>query len=85
MVSVIHGQLRESRLVVSDSLLPHRLYTPWNSPDQNTGVGRVAFPFFRGSPNPGIEPRSSLLQADSLPDEPQGKPKNTRVGSLSLL
>ena len=25
------------------------------------------------------------LQADSLPAEPLGKPKNTRVGSLSLL
>ena len=25
------------------------------------------------------------LQADSLPTEPQGKPKNTGVGSLSLL
>ena len=36
-------------------------------------------------PNPGIEPRSPTLQADSLPTEPQGKPKNTRVGSLSLL
>ena len=36
-------------------------------------------------PNPGIEPRSPELQADSLPAEPQGKPKNTGVGSLSLL
>ena len=36
-------------------------------------------------PNPGIEPRSPSLQADSLPAEPQGKPKNTGVGSLSLL
>ena len=36
-------------------------------------------------PNPGIEPRSPTLQADSLPAEPQGQPKNTRVGSLSLL
>ena len=35
--------------------------------------------------NSGIEPRSPALQADSLPAEPQGKPKNTRVGSLSLL
>ena len=26
-----------------------------------------------------------ILQADSLPAEPQGKPKNTGVGSLSLL
>ena len=34
-------------------------------------------------PNPGIEPRSLTLQADSLPAEPQGKPKNTGVGSLS--
>ena len=36
-------------------------------------------------PNPGIEPRSPALQVDSLPAEPQGKPKNTGVGSLSLL
>ena len=36
-------------------------------------------------PNPGIEPRSSTLQADSLPAEPQGKPKNTGMGSLSLV
>ena len=35
--------------------------------------------------NPGIEPRSPVLQADSLPAEPQGKPKNTGVDSLSLL
>ena len=30
-------------------------------------------------PNPGIKPRSPTLQVDSLPAEPQGKPKNTRV------
>ena len=36
-------------------------------------------------PNPGIEPRSPALQADSLPAEPQGKPKNTGIGRLSLL
>ena len=35
--------------------------------------------------NPGVDPRSPALQADSLPAEPQGKPKNTEVGSLSLL
>ena len=33
----------------------------------------------------GIKPRSPALQVDSLPAEPQGKPKNTGVGSLSLL
>ena len=36
-------------------------------------------------PNLGIEPRSPALQAHSLPGEPPGKPKNTGVGSLSLL
>ena len=29
----------ESRSVMSDSLQPHGLYGPWNSPGQNTGVG----------------------------------------------
>ena len=36
-------------------------------------------------PNPGIKPRPPSLQENSLPAEPQGKPKNTGVGSLSLL
>ena len=36
-------------------------------------------------PNPGIEPRSPTLQADSLSSESPGKPHYTGVGSLSLL
>ena len=44
----------------------------------------VAYPFFRRSSQPRIEPRPPALQADSLPAEPQGKPKNTGVDSLSL-
>ena len=52
---------------------------------QATILEWVAFPFSRDLPNPGIKPRSPTLQADSLPVEPQGKPKNTGVGSLSLL
>ena len=44
----------------------------------------VAFPFCRHLPNPGIKPRSPTLQVDSLPAEPQGKPKDTGVGSISL-
>ena len=36
-------------------------------------------------PNPRIELRSPALQVDSLPAEQQRKPKNTGVGSLSLL
>ena len=33
---------------MSDSVPTHGLYSPWNSPEQNTGVG-TAFPFSRGS------------------------------------
>ena len=43
------------------------------------------FPSPGDLPNPGIKPRSPALQADSLPEESLGKPKNTGVGSLSLL
>ena len=43
------------------------------------------FPSPGDLPNPGIEPGSLTLQADSLPAELPGKPKNTGVGSLSLL
>ena len=59
-----------------------------DSPGKNTGMGCLAllqgiFPT-QGS-NPGIEPRSPALRADSLTTEPPGKPKNTGLGSLSLL
>ena len=71
----------ESCSVVSNSLQPHGLYSSWNSLDQNTGVG--IFPFSRGSSQPrDWTPRCPTLQADSLPAEPQGKPKNTGVGYL---
>ena len=32
----------ESHSVASDSLRPHGLYGPWNSPGQNTGVGSLS-------------------------------------------
>ena len=43
------------------------------------------FPSPGDLPSSGIEPSSPTLQADSSPAEPQGKPKNTEVGNLSLL
>ena len=32
----------ESHSVLSDSLQPNGLYSPWNSPGQNTGVGSLS-------------------------------------------
>ena len=49
----------ESRSVVSDSLRPRGLYSPWDSPGQNTGV--VAFPFSRGSSQPRNWTRVSCI------------------------
>ena len=81
-------KIYKSHSVISDSLQPHGLYSPWNSPSQNTGVGSCSllqgiFPAQGSSLE--IKARSPTLQANSLPSEPPGKPKNTGVGSLSLL
>ena len=47
----------ESDSVMSDSLGSHGLYSAWNSPGQNTGVGSRSL--LQGNlPNPGIKPRS---------------------------
>ena len=45
----------ESHTVVSDSLWPHGLYSPWNSPGQNTGLG-ILSPFQGIFPIQGLNP-----------------------------
>ena len=48
------------------------LYSPWNSPGQNTGVGSRCH--FQGIfPTQGLNPESAL-QADTLPAGPQENP-----------
>ena len=53
--------------------------TPWTT--QSTNFSRPGywheklFPSPGDLPNPGIEPRCLALQVDSLPAEPQGKPR----------
>ena len=77
-------KVKSERRLVSESLQPHGLYSPWNSLLQNTEVGSLYV--LQGIfPNPGIEPKSPALQADSLLAEPQRKPKNTGVGCHALL
>lgn len=55
-------------------LRPQGLYTPWNSPGQNSEMVRP-FIFPGDLSNPGIEPRSPALQVDSLPAEVPSKTK----------
>ena len=70
----MHGKSPQSCLTLCDAMdsnLPgfsvHK-----DSPGRNTGVGCHAL-LQRIYPNPGIEPRTPALQADSLPSEPPGK------------
>ena len=50
--------------VMSDSLWPHGLYSPWNSPSQSTGVGSLFLP--QGIfPTQGLNP--GLLQCRWIP------------------
>ena len=75
----------ESHSVVSDSLQPHWLYSPWNSPGQNTGVNsvfllqKIFFPT-QGS-NPGLLHCRRILYQLSH----KGSPRIVELGSLSLL
>ena len=70
--------------IMSDSLRPHQAPLSMGFSRQEYW-SELPCCSPRDLPNPGIKPRSPALQADSLPSEPLGKPKNTGVGSLSLL
>ena len=66
------------RSVMSDSLQPHgpklaRLLCSWGFSRRKYWSG-LPCPLPGDLPNPGIEPRSSTLKADSLPSQPLGKP-----------
>ena len=64
--------MRESRSVMSDFATPWIIQSmDFSRPEYWSGE---PFPSPGDLPNPGIEPRSPALQADSLPSEPPGKP-----------
>ena len=113
----------ESPSVISDSLWPHGVYSPRNSPGQNTRVGRLfllqglfqtqglnpgllhcrqilyqlsyqgsptvlewaAYPFSRASSWPRNWTQVSRIAGRFSTSWATGKPKNTGVGSLSLV
>ena len=66
----VMSQLFATSWTVAPSLL-----CPWGFSRQEYWSG-LPCPPPGDLPNPGIEPRSSSLQADSLPYEPPGKPTN---------
>ena len=73
-----------SHSVVSYSLQPQGLYSPWNSPGKNTGVDSHSLlqgTFLTHRSNPDLSHRRQILYYLSQ----QGSSKNTGVGSFSLL
>ena len=54
----------ESHLLVLNSLWPHGLYSPWNSPGQNTGVGSLSL-LWGIFPTQGLNP--GLLHCGWIP------------------
>ena len=67
--------------------------TPWTTAHQALLSMRFSrqgywsglpFPSPRDLPNPGIEPGSPAMQADSLPTELQGKPQKSSVFQTSI-
>ena len=69
---------------MTDSLHPHGLYSPWNSPDQNTGVSSLSllqgiFPT-QGS-NPGLLHCRQILYQLSH----QGNPKSPKGNAKRYL
>ena len=64
----------ESHSVVSDSLQPHGLYSPWNSPGQNTGVGSLSLLqgiFPTQGWNPGLQHCGRILHQLSHKGSPR--------------
>ena len=89
---LIHNPEPQSRmvvLVVQSTLCNPIGYHPPGSSVHGILQARilewVAISFSRGSSQPRDPTQFSCIAGDSLPAEPQGKPKNTGVGNLSLL
>ena len=81
----------QSRSVVSDSLQPHWLYSPWNSPGQNTGVASLSLLlgiFPTQGWNPGLPHCRQILyhlshQGSPLPHQPSNFQTSTSPPFLS--
>ena len=71
----------EGHSVVSNSLRLHRLYSPWNSPGQNTGVGILSLLqviFLTQGSNPGLPHyRQILYQLSHKGSPPRVKPAHS--------
>ena len=79
-------KLSESCSVVSDSLRPHGLYSPWNSPGQYTGVSSCSLlqgMFPTQESNPGLPHCKWILYQLSHLGSPK-KQEKSQINNLTL-
>ena len=77
----------ENWSVVSNSLRPHRLYGPWNSTGQNTGMGSLSFLqgiFPTQRFNPGLLHCRQILYQLSYQGSPKGEERLVLLAFPSL-
>ena len=68
---------------MSDSLRPHGLYSPWNSPGQNTGVGSLSL--LQGIfPTQGLNPGLTRCRQILYQLSHQGSPRYNMLTTKSL-
>ena len=77
--------LRHVQLFVTPWIITHGVIISIYGILQVTILEWAAIPFSRGSSQARDQTQVSRIVGGFLPAEPQGKPKNTGVGSLSLL
>ena len=81
-IFILYSEVKATQ-VVSGSLQPHGLYSPWNSPGQI--LEWVAFPFSRKSSQPRDWTPVSCTAGRFFTSWATGKPWNNGAGSLSHL
>ena len=88
ILSLLKSSLEiENNSVVSSSLQPHGLYSPWNSPGKNTGVGSCSLLqgiFLIQELNPGFLHRTQNLYHLSHQGSPRTEPKVIRKGRWAM-
>ena len=79
--SYCYMQLKKKmwKSVMSDSLQPHGLYSPWNSPGQNTGVASLSLLQGVFPTNPGVKHLDESKRNSAVWEKPISKSNILRV------
>ena len=84
MISIVLVSVAQcAQLFAIPQIVPCQAALSMGFSSQEYGSG-LPFPLPEDLPDPGIEPRSPVLQADSLPFELQGRPWMSSIGVVLI-